>query len=738
MVQVTDLPKTLKAFSVHGVEFQYDGSSDQAIGTCPFCGREAKFYMSVENGMWDCKVCGLTGNINTFFHKISEVNSKKLAGPPLKNLVNDRGLSALTLRRWGLGWDGNQYTIPVPSLSNPETSLSDLKRYKIGGRLMASPTAKSNIFAAKGAMHEDSIARHHTIWIMEGEWDTLAMNECLHLLKLEGHLAITSTTGAGSFKPDWVIYLQDKDVVLMFDHDPAGVHGRLRTGRFLEGIAKSIKVISWPSNYKEGYDFRDLYMKHGIEAFKKAGEMLVPFTDVAGVPQQKVKKRLVEPVQASAAAPEPPSSKPKTPRTGRVHWSEITKRYKEWLFLTNTDCLSVMFGTLIANRLPGDPLWLFLVAPPGGSKSELLMSLSKCPEIYTVTTITSHTLISGSLGAGGVDPSLLPKLNGKVLIIKDFTSILSMPMLVREEILGILRDAYDGQTQKVFGNGIRRSYNSKFGIIAGVTPAIDQFSAQHSMLGERFLRYRIILPSSVLGSGHIINRALDNLTHETDMRDILQNIARDILEYNYSDLDNPGLSAEFKVTLTSLAQLVAMLRGVVSHDKYTREVLSRPSQEIGTRLAKQLAKLAMGISILMGDKTVSKHTLGIIAKVARDTIPDRIEDVLKQIYIHTIASGDGDGSTHCKKTSCHACKASHCCSCGDLSEWTGLPSGTILTLLEDLRMLKVVERARGKDPTNTDVRWKLTLMVQHLIETSGFLVDEKTWGKTKKEKGEKV
>ena len=71
-------------------------------------------------------------------------------------------------------------------------------------------------------------------------------------------------------------------------------------------------------------------------------------------------------------------------------------------------------ATAISICLPGDPVWLFIIAPAGSSKTELLRSFTG-NLIFSLSTITPQTLISGLKGVKDAD--LLPKLDGKVLII---------------------------------------------------------------------------------------------------------------------------------------------------------------------------------------------------------------------------------------------------------------------------------------------------------------------------------
>ena len=108
-----------------------------------------------------------------------------------------------------------------------------------------------------------------------------------------------------------------------------------------------------------------------------------------------------------------------------------------------------MLATVVAHNYPGDPVWLFLVGAPGSAKTEIIRTL-RTSKTYSLSSLTQHTLISG-LKTKGDDPSLLPKLDGKVLVIKDFTTVLSGRRDVRTEICGQLRDIYDGFCEKSFG-----------------------------------------------------------------------------------------------------------------------------------------------------------------------------------------------------------------------------------------------------------------------------------------------
>ena len=54
--QRPDVPEKLRPYTFHGVELDWHGKED-AIGDCPFCGRERKFRVNVKTGLFRCLVC---------------------------------------------------------------------------------------------------------------------------------------------------------------------------------------------------------------------------------------------------------------------------------------------------------------------------------------------------------------------------------------------------------------------------------------------------------------------------------------------------------------------------------------------------------------------------------------------------------------------------------------------------------------------------------------------------------
>lgn len=661
----------LRGFSTHGVEF---GSikGNQQIGECPFCHKKDHFYINTKNLLWDCKRCGKNGNFSKFLEEISTQNEKGFKEEATLALAKDRELPASAFKDWGFGWNGSYYTLPVRSFQG---RIEDLRIYRPGQKPQATSGATLGLL---GASH---LYRHpnHPVYICEGEWDVLALVWLLRKLGKKG--CVVGVPGANVFKQNWITLLQGREVNILYDHDQAGEQGKKMLLEKLKGVAKSIKVVEWPASLPEGWDIRDLIKKEAIKDGKPRNtfnklHLLLKDSSKNGVHKEENKGKEFVPLEGAGP---------------RVDPEEVFAAYKKWLYLKDDEPLQVLFGTAFANRLQGDPLWVFLVAPPGGMKSELLMSISAHPSIEATTSITPHSLISGMQFANGVDPSLLPRLDGRVLVIKDFTTLLTMNFTARDEIFGVLRDCYDGKTEKIFGNGLRRSYTSHFGILAGVTPAIESFAAAHQSLGERFLKYRLPFGDKSENEFEKISRALKNIDKEIAMHEDLRTIGSRVLEAKLPD-KIPTIPDKVLNWIIHLAQTIAMMRGVVERDKFNQQVNYKPVIEIGTRLAKQMAKLAMGIAIYLGKEEVDFGIYDLVRRIALDTAPDRIEEIVLRIWESTPDRNDA------LKTS-------------DVSIKTRFPIATVFRLLQDLELLRLVDKI-GK---LNKCEWRLSDKMNELI-----------------------
>ena len=62
--------------------------------------------------------------------------------------------------------------------------------------------------------------------------------------------------------------------------------------------------------------------------------------------------------------------------------------FDQWLLLPDPTPIYAVLGTVAANLLPGDPVWLGLIAPPSCAKTEILNSISGLPNVVQAATLT--------------------------------------------------------------------------------------------------------------------------------------------------------------------------------------------------------------------------------------------------------------------------------------------------------------------------------------------------------------
>lgn len=675
--------KIVQAFSTWGFE-ELGKAGNQHYGNCVFCGNENKFYINQENALWDCKVCGMSGNYMKFLNRISERNQKIIKDKHYQILSSDRGLPEIAFRKHGIGVWGKTFSIPI---LDEEGRLKDLRRFRPGKKMMASLGCSTGLWGAERLKKAD---KSQPVYVCEGEWDGMALYWLLRSLSKAG--VVVAVPGANTFKNEWVPLFEGRIVYACYDNDEAGDLGDVTIEKKLTGTARKIHHLHWSANLPSGFDVRDLIR---FEAIKKRKPKRTYKTLMQSFKDESRRPKAIE---GEVKVDEKSAVSVKLVKT---NVEKVYKAFKKYLFLRNTDGIQIMLATVIANKIGGDPVWMFLVAPPGSAKTELIQSLSQCEQVYPVSSLTPHSLISGATWTGGADPSLIPKLDQKMLAIKDFTTIMEMRENEREEIFGILRDSYDGSCVKIFGNGVKRVYESRFGVIAGVTPVIYHLDSQNQSLGERFLKFSIEENLRHRAEDDVISRSISNIHFETEMRANIAKVVAQFINWKCAEFDRakiklPSMTEQRKLRLIAFAKFCARMRGSVSRDKYrTDMVQSRPSSEIGSRVGKQLSKCAQALALLNDRDHINDDDLRLVRKIMLDTISQKLEDIVHCIY--DLCETENDSVT--TRT---------------ISAKTRYPQSTVSRCLGDLFMLEIVQR-NGR---LNKYEWSLTPYIRDLIETA--------------------
>lgn len=287
--------------------------------------------------------------------------------------------------------------------------------------------------------------------------------------------------------------------------------------------------------------------------------------------------------------------------------------------------------------------WLLIVGNPSSFKTAGVLPLRGLDIAYFLDNLTENSFLSGYVsdedrkngkGKNGPKPQLLHELDGKVLVIKDLTTLFSGKDEKVKKILGELQSIFDGCYRKATGTVGVLEADSLFNLVACITPtAIKQHQRYMSEIGSRFLMFRLpALTSPQREEG--FERVWDEEQQETRWGSLKQLVSTLFTELKDTP---PSLEPETpnqRSELNDLSLLLARGRGVLVTERVTdineadRESASYcivdTQIEEPFRALYQLRTLARGLALIHGRNHVTDHELELLRRVVFSTIePNR-------------------------------------------------------------------------------------------------------------------
>jgi hypothetical protein len=492
-----------------------------------------------------------------------------------------------------------------------------------------------------------------------------------------GVLGVDGWTRDKQALPDWRdVALKGRTVYVAYDSDmmtKAEVKGALRRlTQYLDYRGAKTLVVYLPHGDDGG--------KVGLDDYLAAGHTVGDLLELARDPADRSDAD-------DLFGPGP--NKPPPPPPDRSTLTDTVTVFRKWLYLKDPAPLYALAAALVANRAPGDPVWLLLVCAPSTGKTELLSASARLPWIIPAAKVTEASLLSGTSKrdrAKDATGGLLRQIGDfGVLLIKDFTSVLAQNKDARSEALAALREVYDGSWDRPTGadGGRMLRWRGKCGLIAGVTPAIDQYAQVVSSLGDRFVLLRMPdAPVEEFGQA-----ALKHGDHETQMRNDLQEALAGLVEHaDISDV-NRKLSDAEKRELIALAAYTARARTPVARDGYKQEIQYLPQVEGPGRLVKVYARLLGGLEAIGCDP---KTTWQVLARIATDCAPATRTILIRDLVARTKAERTATIATA-----------------------VGVATKTASRYLEDLSLLGIAERSKTSEASNAPDMWQAS---QWLVE----------------------
>jgi len=166
-------------------------------------------------------------------------------------LRQKRGISDPVIDLRLLGWNGSRITIPIFNQSGGFAFFKlakDPEDKSDSPKMLTSPGGHAELYG-----WERILANPEQIIICEGEFDRLA-------LESRGLAAVTSTGGAGTFRPEWAeAFSEIPNVYVCFDNDAAGQTGEERVARLIPHS----KIVRLPEEVGESGDVTDFFVRLG-------------------------------------------------------------------------------------------------------------------------------------------------------------------------------------------------------------------------------------------------------------------------------------------------------------------------------------------------------------------------------------------------------------------------------------------------------------------------------------------
>jgi hypothetical protein len=227
---------------------------------------------------------------------------------------------------------------------------------------------------------------------------------------------------------------------------------------------------------------------------------------------------------------------------------------------------------------------------------------------------------------------LLERINGKLVITKDFATILTTRREARNELFGLLRNVRDGRLTADFGTHDGHiEQQCRFDWLIGTTPVFSQFRVMEDLLGARYVDLN-------WHTGNREEMAFRAAINSPRMPEIREVIAISVCQLSdRAKLRQEHLPASLSTDeirlISDWADLTARLRTPVARDRQHR-IQYTPQPEVGTDLAQVFTKIAKGLRLLR-----EEDFRPYIARLAHDSIPHSRRDLVAHLLRANVERG---------------------------------------------------------------------------------------------------
>gem|GEM_PF-4445777 len=168
-------------------------------------------------------------------------------------LLGARGLSLKTIRKYGLGWDGEAFTLPITDVRTGELVNLRLRKWPDpwpdGSRYRG--------LRGRGSGLYPNVPSSGPLLLCAGEFDAL-------VCRRHGLPAVTSTSGSGTrWRAEWNDLVAGRPVAVVFDADPREeAQAESRAAQLREAGADAWVVRLSRAGLGPKEDLTDWFVKH--------------------------------------------------------------------------------------------------------------------------------------------------------------------------------------------------------------------------------------------------------------------------------------------------------------------------------------------------------------------------------------------------------------------------------------------------------------------------------------------
>lgn len=507
------------------------------------------------------------------------------------------------------------------------------------------------------------------LWVTEGvKKADCGASQGLCIVALSGvwNWLGTSTAGGKMALPEWrdVALNNNRRVVIAFDGDVARKPSVQKAAHALAAYLSTKGArVEWlwlpDTDDKTGLD--DYLAEHSV------AELLA----------------LVKPTPPPTAQDPPPTApapRPVAP-VAPLGLDAALGTFKKWLHLDDTAPVLAVAAVIVANLADGDPVWLLIVGPPSGGKTEILSSAAGLPYIIPAAIITEAALLSGTSSkerAHDATGGLLRQIGEfGILLAKDFTSVLAQNRDTAKAAMAAMREVFDGRWDRPVGSdgGKVLHWDGKCGFLGGVTPSYDRYGSIVNALGDRYLLLR--MPD--VAAEKQAKSALRSTEHETAMRQELAAAMTGLIAGADKSRVHVALTDDDTARLVKLSMFTARARTAVERDGYSSELLVMPQPEGPARLVKGLRRVYGGL-LALGVETDTAWAL--LERISIDCAP-----AMRTAIIRALLARDTYQRT------------------ADIAGAAGMVTKTAHRILDDLVLLGIATRVKKSEADNAPDFW---------------------------------